>query len=312
MAIKLDSAAFASSAVKQRLPSLAFIGAGKVGTALSTCLAELGYPVVAVSSRAIEHAETLAGALPDCRAVVTPAEVAAGAEVVFLTVPDSAVASVAREVAWRQGMAAVHCSGALGLAPLDVAGQAGALTGCLHPLYPCADVSAARRGLRRCSYGIVAGGQLEPVLARMAAGLSGRWFSVPDETVPLYHAAACLASNFSVALVSLAVDLWRRCGIEPEQAVAAMGFLMEGTVSNLARRGLPGALTGPMVRGDAATVALHLAALDAAAPELLPLYRELGQHTLALAARDGLAEEKRREIEEMLTGSGYTTTQEAQ
>jgi predicted short-subunit dehydrogenase-like oxidoreductase (DUF2520 family) len=89
--------------------------------------------VVAVSSRQPERAAALARRLPGCKVAPAP-ECVDAADVVFLTVPDDAIESVAASLAWRHGQATVHCSGAFGLEALEAAVARGAVGGCFHPL----------------------------------------------------------------------------------------------------------------------------------------------------------------------------------
>jgi predicted short-subunit dehydrogenase-like oxidoreductase (DUF2520 family) len=106
---------------------------------------------------------------------------------------------------------------------------------------------------------------------------------------PLYHASAALASNALVALADAATDALSQAGLAPDAALEALLPLMEGTLANLRAVGLPAALTGPASRGDAETVASHLAALSAVAPGLVPLYVALAERTVDVATRQGRA-----------------------
>jgi predicted short-subunit dehydrogenase-like oxidoreductase (DUF2520 family) len=96
-----------------------------------------------------------------------------------------------------------------------------------------------------------------------------------------------LVSNYVVTLVDMATRLWQQFGVDPDSAAEALLPLLQGTVDNLRRLGLPDALTGPIARGDLGTVERHLEALAAAAPDLLPAYRKLGLQTVLVAAALG-------------------------
>jgi predicted short-subunit dehydrogenase-like oxidoreductase (DUF2520 family) len=109
-----------------------------------------------------------------------------------------------------------------------------------------------------------------------------RPFEVPEESRAAYHAAASMASNFLVALEESAVELLDRAGIPDGRELLAP--LVLRSAANWSDRGAA-ALTGPIARGDEATVARHLEALAAADPELLALYRALAERTAALAER---------------------------
>jgi predicted short-subunit dehydrogenase-like oxidoreductase (DUF2520 family) len=115
---------------------------------------------------------------------------------------------------------------------------------------------------------------------------------------PAYHAGAVIASNYVVVLAAMAARIAGTAGIAAEDAAALYLPLMQGTVANLAM-GPAAALTGPIRRGDAATVRAHLAAL---APGDRELYRELGRAALRLAREAGLAPEVAAEVEGALGG----------
>src|SRR5581483_8058493 len=109
----------------------------------------------------------------------------------------------------------------------------------------------------------------------------------------LYHAAAVVASNYLVTLLHLAAGLWDVLGVDEQTAIGALLPLVRGAVENVAAHGPGPALTGPIARGDAATVAKHLAAIAAARPDSLPAYRALARATLALAQAEAASAGKR-------------------
>ena len=92
-------------------------------------------------------------------------------------------------------------------------------------------------------------------------------------------------SNFFVALVDFGLRYYQALGADKEEALKAVLPLIKGTLANIESAGIPDALTGPIMRGDVETVKGHLQAMRSAAPELLPLYRELARHTV-MVARD--------------------------
>ena len=107
-------------------------------------------------------------------------------------------------------------------------------------------------------------------------------FEVPEEKRAAYHAAAAIASNFLVALEESAAELLEGCGVPDARELLAP--LVLRTAANWAEHG-PSALTGPIARGDEATVVRHLEALAETDPELLDLYRTLAERTVSLASR---------------------------
>jgi len=268
---------------------IGIVGAGRAGGALALALAAAGWPVVAVASRTPARAAWLAAALPGAAVVASAQAVADAADLVVLTVPDAAIGPVAAGVAWRPGQAVVHTSGVESLGPLAPARDAGALVGSLHPLQtfgpaPAADPRAPFVGITCALEGDAA---LLPRLEAIVAALGARSLRLPPEAKPLYHAAAVVASNYLVTLLHLAAGLWDVLGVDEQTAIGALLPLVRGAVENVAAHGPGPALTGPIARGDAATVAKHLAAIAAARPDSLPAYRALARATLALAQAEG-------------------------
>jgi predicted short-subunit dehydrogenase-like oxidoreductase (DUF2520 family) len=267
-------------------PTVGFLGAGKGGQTLGAALAAAGVPVVAVASRTRTSAERLAAlaGVPPEGVCVTGAEVVQRAELTFLTVPDDAIAVAVAEISaaggWRAGHAVAHCSGALPSAVLGAATAAGCAVASFHPLQtfaaPPVDQAAAVRTLQGAVFGLEGDAGLRPMLEGLVARLGGRPLWLRPEDKPLYHAAAVLASNYTVTLVALGAELLAHCGLDNPAAVAALLPLLRGTLANLEALGVPDALTGPLVRGDAGTVARHLARLDALAPHIAAVYRALG------------------------------------
>jgi predicted short-subunit dehydrogenase-like oxidoreductase (DUF2520 family) len=242
-----------------------------------------------VASRTPARAARLAAALPGATAVAGPQAVGDAADLVFLTVPDAAIGPVAQSVAWRTGQAVVHTSGVDSLASLAAARQAGALVGSLHPLQtfapsPAADPLAPFAGITCALEGDAA---LLPRLEALVAVLGARSLRLPAEAKPLYHAAAVVASNYLVTLLHLAAELWDAFGVDERTAIAALLPLVQGAVDNVAAHGPGRALTGPIARGDLATVERHLAAIERGRPEALPPYRALALATLTLARSEG-------------------------
>lgn len=269
-------------------PRLAVVGAGRCGTALATAAAAAGYPVVAVTSRTPAHARTLARRVG---AAWVPTAVAAvrAADITFLTVPDEAIARVAATVAATgmalRGRGLVHCSGAAGRSALAAARLGGASLGAVHPLQALVDARSAR-GLRGSFFAVDADEELRGPLEELVTAVGGVPFEAPIADRALYHAAAVLAGNAPLALLARAVGLLERAGVDSAVAAAALAALLEGAARNARRLGPRAALTGPVVRDDAATVRRHLEVL-AADPATEQLYRRMAVETLAAVGTTG-------------------------
>ncbi len=285
-------------------PTVGFIGAGMVGTALASKLSDCGYPVVAVSSRSRASANRLAARVAGCTAKSSGQEVAEAAELVFITTPDDAIAGVVADIVWHADQSVVHCSGADSVDSLEPANRMGALTGCFHPLQTFADVTQATDNIAGSTFALEAGEPLLGSLKEMAAALGGDAIELGAGDKVVYHAAAVIACNYLVTLVNMATDLWETFGVDQERATRALLPLLKGTVANLERIGLPDSLTGPIARGDTGTVAKHLEALEKTAPDLVDTYRALGRRTVPIAADKGTIDLRQaKELLELLEDS---------
>ena len=154
---------------------LGFIGAGTVGTALSVRLSNKGYSVVAVSSRSQTSVRSLAQAVSGCHVFDNNQGVADTAELVFITTPDDAIASVASEIQWHPGQNVVHCSGADSTDILEPARELGAQVGVFHPLQTFASVRQAIDNIPGSTFAVEAEEPLLNTLKDMANALDGHW-----------------------------------------------------------------------------------------------------------------------------------------
>jgi len=280
---------------------LGFIGAGTVGTALSVRLGNKGYPVVAVSSRSQTSARSLAQAVSGCQVFDNNQGVADTAELIFITTPDDAIASVASETKWHTGQSVVHCSGALSTDILEPAKKLGAQVGTFHPLQAFASIRQAIDNIPGSTFAIEAEEPLLNTLKDMATALDGHWVELKAGDKVVYHASAVIACNYLVTLVKLATDLWQTFDIPPHQATQALLQLLRGDINNINNIGIPQCLTGPIARGDTGTIKKHLDALQKVAPNLVSTYRELGLQTVPIALAKGrINQDKAEELKAVL------------
>jgi len=280
---------------------LGFIGAGTVGTAIATRLSAKGYPVVAVYSRSRTSAERLAQAVDSCLVLDSGQELADTAELVFITTPDDAIASVASALKWRAGQSVVHCSGADSTASLEPARKLGAQVGVIHPLQTFASVAQAIENIPGSTFALEAEEPLLTTLKEIANALEGHWIELKASDKVVYHAAAVIACNYLVTLVKLAADLWQTFNVPTTEATRALLPLLRGTIHNLETVGIPQCLTGPLARGDTGTIKKHLDALEKTAPAVLSTYRELGLQTIPVALAKGkINQEQAEELKALL------------
>ena len=233
---------------------LAIVGRGRLGNALAVALREAGFEPGGPLGRGADGA---------------------GAGVVLLCVPDGEIADAAASVA--PGPIVGHCSGATGL---EVLSPHEAFS--LHPLMTVTAEGAGSAGAAFAGAGAAIAGSTPRALrvaADLAAALQLNAVEVAAADRAAYHAAASIASNFVITIEAAAERLADSAGLERTMLVP----LVRQTVENWARLGAPRALTGPVARGDEATVALQRQAVEARAADLLPLFDALVQATRELA-----------------------------
>ncbi|MEW6424378.1 MAG: DUF2520 domain-containing protein [Bacillota bacterium] len=276
-------------------PALAIVGAGKVGSALAILLQRKGYPVAGVASRSLRSAEKLAAAL-GCPAYDKAWELTRRAELIFVTTPDREIARTAKNIAGQggfgPGQVVAHTSGAHAAHELQGVKEAGALAVSIHPLQSFADVEGAMKNLPGSYFALEGDEKALSLARRIVSDLQGKAFIIEAKDKPLYHAAACIASNYLVSLMHFATGLYRHFGLSREEAFQALFPLVQGTVNNIHRAGPVRALTGPVSRGDGTTIRDHLPALKQVGEEELNLYRALGLYTVRVALEKGSIDER--------------------
>ena len=270
-----------------------FIGAGRAANALAAGLRDRGYRVASVASRTPASAEALAGRIDGCVAHATPQGVADSCNLVFITTPDDAIEAVAGEVDWPVGMGVAHCSGAESASILETARESGAMTGSFHPMQTFTAATQGADAFSGVPFAVEGPTPLLDVLKEAARALGGWPVEVPPEHRALYHLSGFLACGLISAQIGQAADLWRVMGHTREQGLEALIPILRGTVDSLEAQGIPGALTGPISRGDLGTVRKHLEALDTHAPSLTPLYCEIALGAVKLAKEKGGVDDAR-------------------
>ncbi|MFE1048155.1 DUF2520 domain-containing protein [Streptomyces olivaceus] len=264
------------------------VGAGRVGPALAASLQLAGHRPVAVSGVSDASRRRAAALLPDVP-LMTPAEVLGRAELVLLTVPDDAlpglVSGLAETGAVRPGQLIVHTSGRYGARVLDPALRAGALPLALHPAMTFTGTPVDVQRLAGCSFGVTAPEELRLAAEALVIEMGGEPEWVAEDRRPLYHAALALGSNHLVTLVAQSMELLRASGVSAPDRM--LGPLLGASLDNALRSG-DAALTGPVARGDAGTVAAHVAELREHAPQAVAGYLAMARTTADRALAHGL------------------------
>ncbi len=273
------------------------VGAGRVGSVLGAALARAGHEIVAVSGVSREsqrRAERLLPGVP----LLPPPDVVAAADFVLLAVPDDSlralVTGLAVTQAWRPGQLVAHTSGAVGISVLDAAAARGVLALALHPVMTFTGRPEDLDRLTGATFGVTAPDELRPVAEALVVEVGGEPVWVPEMARPLYHAALTIGANHLTTVVNDSLDLLARAGIEHPASLLAP--LLSAALDNALRLG-DSALTGPISRGDVATVATHLATLSQHAPDIVASYVAMARRTAQRAEASGqLRSEQAAEI----------------
>jgi predicted short-subunit dehydrogenase-like oxidoreductase (DUF2520 family) len=263
---------------------VAVIGAGRAGRALAAALRAAGLPHVLVDRHSIveQHGPPV---------FASRADALDAAPVVLIAVRDGqldvALDELREHAGVQAGVVVLQVSGSAEPAARDRIEAIGVHYGTFHPLLPLIDPSLASFRLQGSVIGVEGNEPALAIAGRLAARLGATTIRIPRDDRAAYHAAAVMASNFPVTLAALAEGLLARIGVDPVAAHRAVRALMAASVENLAAapRALD-ALTGPIARGDVATVRAHATALHGARP-YHDVYEVLSRATLALMRERG-------------------------
>ena len=270
---------------------VSIIGAGVVGTAIGFLLRERGYCIVGIGSRTQKSAEKAREFIGEGEPSTDLAAIAKRADVVFITTSDSAIEEVCKKIASEEGFnpsaIVFHMSGALSSEILRTARNCGAYVASLHPLQSLANLKEAVENIPGSYFCLEGDEAALSVAKKIVYSLEGKEITIGVDKKPLYHAGASVASNFLVATIGFALELFEAAGISKEDSLNALMPLIKGTIKNIESLHIPSALTGPISRGDTEVIEDHLKALLRERPERIGLYTDLGKYTVKIALEKG-------------------------
>lgn len=263
------------------------VGAGRVGAVLGAALQRVGHRVLAVSGVSEESRDRAARLLPGVP-VLAPEEVIRQAELVVLAVPDDALADLVAGLAatrtWQAGQLVAHTSGRHGLEVYAPALEQHVLGLALHPAMTFTGTGLDLDRLVECCFGVTAPEPLRPVAEALVLEIGAEPVWIEESARGLYHAALAHGANHLVTLIAQSLQALRAAGVESPARV--LGPLVSAALDNALRAG-DAALTGPVARGDAGTVAEHLRQLQSLTPDIRPTYVALARATAERALASG-------------------------
>jgi len=263
------------------------IGAGHVGRVLGKLLSAQGFHIQQVLTRSAASAQQAIDFIGAGR-VATAYEQLQPAAVHVLAVGDDqivpACAALARAVP-LSGSIVFHCSGALASDRLQTAGDAGARVASVHPIRSFADPAAVAAQFAGTFCGIEGDERALAVLMPALQAIGAQPVPIKAEAKTVYHAAAVFASNYLVTVLDAALRAYQAAGIPEPVARQLAQPLASESMANVFRLGAAAALSGPIARGDLATVARQQQAVSAWDEDTGALYRALVAPTTGLARR---------------------------
>lgn len=276
----------------QRMPeTLSIVGAGRVGRALGRRLHELGWRIGAVTGRSTSTARAAVRAIGAGQPLHALTHEILHSRVVLITTPDSAIESVASQLAglggneWS-GKAALHTSGTLDSSVLQPLEKLGVATGSLHPMQTFSHQNPP--DLTNSIFGIEGSPAALQVARRMIHQMGGVAVRLSGANKAAYHAAGSFACVYVLTLMEAATRLLMKQGFKRRQAMRALLPLVRQTLDNFERVGPLAAWTGPLARGDFAVIERHTKALADFDPEYLEAYKTLSHLTAGvLSAQPG-------------------------
>ena len=258
-----------------------FIGAGRVGCSLGRYLLENNYPIAGYYSKSPSSAAWAAD-FTKTISYHTMKQLVEVSDVLFLTVPDSAIEQVYGQLKEENlsGKILCHCSGAMASSVFADIEERGAFAYSIHPFYAISNKETSYLDLGQAFFTVEGSPEHLEDMCGIFRSAGNRVQVIDAEQKVLYHAAASAASNFMVALSDYALGLLSQCGFTKEAALGALGPIMRGNMETVLAVGPEKALTGPIARNDQDTVRKHMAAINEADRGL---YRELARRTLTVA-----------------------------
>lgn len=278
--------------------TIGFIGAGKAGKALGLYFKSHGLNISGYYGRSASSARE-AAMLTGSKVFTAINDLADASGIIFITVPDHALEEVDAESAalindhcaspekiW------IHVSGAHPSGCLAGIKAAGYAVGSMHPLLSFGEPGSCAAGLEKAWF-TIEGTERAVSAARTILDLTGGKYSLIEaESKPLYHAGACIISNFLATLLESGIKCFEAAGMDRENVYQAITPLIDATLSNIREKGTIEALTGPIVRADFNTVAVHMQAIKAALPSELDFYIAMALKTAQMLENKRLTREQ--------------------
>ncbi len=289
------------------LKRISWIGCGKVGRTLARALQIAGYETAAVVARTSDSAKRAVQFIGAGTATTDMEDALTSASVHFITTNDDAIQEIVDQIIkvapdQLDNHYFFHTSGTVNSTILEPLAKKGAFVASIHPLQVFADPAKALETLPGIYYAIEGHDKAMALAVQIVDHLQGKLLLIPTGRKVLYHIAGVFVANYLMVLIDLALHIMQDLGETQEDAFEAFLPLMVGALQNVESLGVGESLTGPIARGDAATIRRHLEALNLLRPEISEIYTMLGNEAVQIAARAGkITPKKVQELTKILT-----------
>ena len=268
------------------------IGLGKVGLAFVHLARKNSVKISAIGARDIEKASRLIKSeFPgESIRIVEPSVAAGMGELVILAVNEDSISPLCKELSetksFQKGATVIHCSGSLTSDELESARE---LCDCevasFHPLQSFASIENVLKRVEKTWVFFEGSPKGVEIGSQFFTKIGIKSQKISKNHKMMYHISASILSNFLVTLVDAGLEISGQAGLDKQLAWDAMSNLIENTLDNISKGGTQRALTGPIQRGDIATVRAHFEEICKKKPEFIDFYKVLGKYTVKLALK---------------------------
>lgn len=267
---------------------IGFIGAGKVGTAFGMYLKREHYHIAGYNSRTQSSADR-AARLTNTPVFDKKIDLVEISDMIFLTVNDDNIEDVAKEICRMdidlKEKVFLHMSGVLNCEVMDCLYEKGATICSLHPLYPFSDIEKSAAEIHKANFTLEGKGDGLNLVKDLLVVNNLSHSVIESSQKTIYHASACVASNYLVAVLNTSIEMLREIGFEKDMALDTIKELVLQSANNVFDYGPAKALTGPIARNDEKTVAMHLTDIKKYDNNWLEIYKTMGRASMEIAAK---------------------------
>lgn len=282
---------------------IGFIGAGKVGTSLGHYFSQHDLPLSGYLSRSRSSSE-LASEFTGSEIFEDLPALLKNSSIVFITTGDDQISGIVDQL-YQSGKITenhtlIHTSGALSTDLFESLKETKCGLCSLHPIMSFSDIKTAAKNLDQTVFTLEGNEKGLADIEGIMAITNNPYFIINKDHKVLYHAAACILSNYLVTLVNSGYELLKATGIPEDQISQAFLPLIKATIGNIEKSGPAAALTGPLVRGDEKTIATHLQSIKSLTPDYLDLYQTMGLATIDMIKDKRIDSEKYDHLKNLL------------